>query len=576
MSTVAVVGLGSMGSRVAARLVQARHRVLVWNRSPSKALWLAGMGARVASTPAEAASQAEMLITMVSDAAALQAVTEGPAGVAAGASASLLVIEMSTSGQAAVARVASVLPEGTGLVDAPVLGSLDEARAGSLTIFVGGPAAMAERAAPLLSALGTSLHCGDLGAGAAAKLVANAALFSTLCSLGEALVLAGRLGLSDEAAYRVLAATPLAAQAERRRPAIESGHYPPRFPLRLARKDADLIGQACGDGDGGLRLMNAARTWFAEAQQAGLGNQDYTAVLGTILAGPAGGRSQPGTIMPDSRAANDAALARYDGLILDLDGVIWQGGEPIPGAPDGLAAVRANGTRVVFVTNDPSRTPAEVAELLCGIGIPATADDVLTSAAAIVHVVAAEHGAGDARVLVVGPPALHELVRQQQRLQVVATADASTADVVIVGGHEGFDYGELCAATEAIRTGARLYATGRDDLFPAADGLRPATGAILAAIETAGGAPATIIAKPEPVMFRLARAALAGCERIAVVGDHLVTDIAGAKRAGLDAILVLSGVTRPADIATAPFPPDLVLGSMAAFAGSAPQKVPRS
>lgn len=570
MSTVAVVGLGGMGSRIAARLIQAGHRVLVWNRSPAKARLLGEMGAWIAQTPADAASQAEMLITMVSDAAALQAVTEGPAGVAAGASASLLVIEMSTSGQAAVARLASVLPEGTGLVDAPVLGSLDEASAGSLTIFVGGPATMAERAAPLLSALGTSLHCGDLGAGAAAKLVANAALFSTLCGLGEALVLAGRLGLCDEAAYRVLAATPLAAQAERRRPAIEHGHYPPRFPLRLARKDADLIGQASGDGLGELRLMNAARAWFAEAQQAGLGNQDYTAVLGTILAGPAGGRSQPGTTTLDPQAANDANLASYDGLILDLDGVIWQGGEPIPGAPDGLAAVRANGTRVVFVTNDPSRTPAEVAERLCGIGIPATADDVLTSSAALVHVVAAAHGAEDARVLVVGPPALHELVRRQ-RLRVVAAADAPTADVVIVGGHAGFDYGELCAATEAIRAGARLYATGRDDVFPVADGLRPATGAILAAIETAGGAPATIIAKPEPAMFRLARAALAGCERIAVVGDHLVTDIAGAKRAGLDAILVLSGVTRRADIAAAPFPPDLVLDSMAAFAGSAPQ-----
>ena len=137
MTAIAVAGLGAMGSRLAARLVAAGHEVTVWNRSAGKAEPLAELGAIPAATPAQAASRAELLITMVADPAALQAVTEGPDGVVAGASASLTVVEMSTVGPAAVARLASALPPATGLLDAPVLGSLDEAESGSLVIFAG-------------------------------------------------------------------------------------------------------------------------------------------------------------------------------------------------------------------------------------------------------------------------------------------------------------------------------------------------------------------------------------------------------------------------------------------------------
>jgi 3-hydroxyisobutyrate dehydrogenase/2-hydroxy-3-oxopropionate reductase len=279
-----------MGSRIAARLVAAGHDVTVWNRSAGKAVPLAGLGAIPAATPAEAASRAEVLITMVADPAALRAVTEGPDGVVAGASASLTVVEMSTVGPAAVARLASALPRATGLLDAPVLGSPAEAESGSLMIFAGGAAQLVERALPVLAALGSVLHVGELGAGAAAKLMANAVLFATLATLGEAIALARGLGLSAEAAYRVLAATPLAAQAERRRPAIEAGEYPPRFPLTLAGKDARLIADATAAAGVELRLITAAGTWLAEAQQAGLGGRDYTAMLKTILRGSGSGQ----------------------------------------------------------------------------------------------------------------------------------------------------------------------------------------------------------------------------------------------------------------------------------------------
>src|SRR5258708_1695425 len=210
-----------------------------------------GLGAMSAATAAQAASRAEVLITMVADPAVLRAVTEGPDGVAAGAGASLTVVEMSTAGPAAVARLAAVLPAATRLLDAPVMGSRAEAESGSLVIFAGGPAPLVERVSPLLSALGSVLHVGDLRAGAAAKLVANAALFGTLGMLGEAIALARGLGLPGEAACRVLAATPLAAQAERRRAVIEAGEYPPPFPPTPAGKDRPPLTSAAAAAPGG-------------------------------------------------------------------------------------------------------------------------------------------------------------------------------------------------------------------------------------------------------------------------------------------------------------------------------------
>jgi 3-hydroxyisobutyrate dehydrogenase len=283
VSVVAVVGLGAMGSRVARRLLEAGHELVVWNRTTEKAAPLVEAGAVAAATPAEAAARAEAVLTMVADPAALRDVTESEEGVAAGVRAGATVIEMSTVGPDAVRRLASVLEERAGLLDAPVLGSRTEAEAGTLTIFVGGPEELVERWTPLLSVLGSPLHVGPLGSGAAAKLVANTTLVGTIGVLGEALALAEGLGLPREKAFEVLAATPLGAQAERRRASVESGEYPPRFALYLARKDAELVAAAAREAGVDLRLTEAARSWLAEAEEAGLGDRDYSAVLARIL-----------------------------------------------------------------------------------------------------------------------------------------------------------------------------------------------------------------------------------------------------------------------------------------------------
>jgi 3-hydroxyisobutyrate dehydrogenase-like beta-hydroxyacid dehydrogenase len=282
VSEVAVVGLGAMGSRMAARLLETGHDVVVWNRTAERAGPLVDRGARPAATPAEAADRAEAVITMLASPEALEDVTDGPGGIGTAAG-HATVIEMSTVGPAAVARLRSALPDGIALLDAPVQGSLGEAEDGSLRIWVGGEAADVERWMPLLSSLGSPLHVGPLGAGASAKLVTNSTLLGVLGVLGEALALADGLGLDREIALEALKATPLAEQVERRRAALQDAVDPPRFTLSLARKDGELIGAAAEARDIDLRVAPAARSWFEEAESAGRGDRDYSSVLTWII-----------------------------------------------------------------------------------------------------------------------------------------------------------------------------------------------------------------------------------------------------------------------------------------------------
>jgi 3-hydroxyisobutyrate dehydrogenase-like beta-hydroxyacid dehydrogenase len=283
MSTVAFLGLGAMGGRMAERLLAAGHQLRVWNRTPARSEALAARGATAARSPAEAAAGAEVAITMVTDRDALEEVVAGPDGLAAGLADGATHIEMSTVGPDAVRALPAMLPEGVGVLDAPVLGSLSEAEAGSLRIFVGGEAAVVERWTGLLEALGTPMHVGQLGSGAAAKLVANGSLFGVLGVLGESLALADGLGLSRDTAFEVLAGTPLSAQAERRRPVLEDPEPPTRFALSLARKDADLVVEAAAQAGLELPLATAARDWLARAEADGLGERDYSLVLRKIL-----------------------------------------------------------------------------------------------------------------------------------------------------------------------------------------------------------------------------------------------------------------------------------------------------
>jgi HAD superfamily hydrolase (TIGR01450 family) len=250
-----------------------------------------------------------------------------------------------------------------------------------------------------------------------------------------------------------------------------------------------------------------------------------------------------------------------DGLIVDLDGVVWIGEHVVPGSAEALAALRARRLPLVFLTNDPGGSRADYVARLAGHGIAATEDEVVTSGRALAAFVRSEHGTG-ARVFVVGSPAL---AREVEDAGLVVAADADVA-AVAVGAHSGFDYEELKRAAQAARRGAALYCAGRDPWFPMPDGPWPGTGAVVAAVETASGVRATSVGKPEPYIFGIARELLDGCERVAIVGDNLVSDVAGGKRAGLASALVLTGTATEADVDAAAVKPDVVARDLEAFA----------
>jgi glycerol 3-phosphatase-2 len=262
---------------------------------------------------------------------------------------------------------------------------------------------------------------------------------------------------------------------------------------------------------------------------------------------------------------------RFDGLVVDLDGVVWVGGAAVPGAVEALGALRAAGKRVLFLTNDPRSSRADYAARLCGLGFPTSADDILTSSAATADFLHRREGLAERTAFVVGSPALRAEI-DGAGLLLLDRAGGVEAEVVVVGGHEGFDYAELRIAAQAVRRGARFYATGRDAVFPMPDGPWPGWGAGRAAVERGAGGPATVVGKPEPLIFEVARARLAGCRRIGVVGDDLKADVAGGKRAGLETVLVLTGNASAEDVKDAVIRPDFVCADLAAFTGLGPTR----
>jgi 3-hydroxyisobutyrate dehydrogenase/2-hydroxy-3-oxopropionate reductase len=220
-------------------------------------------------------------------------VSSGAAGFIPALRPGQTLLEMSTVGPAAVARLRDAVPDEVAVLDAPVLGSLEAAETGTLTIFVGGSVADFERVGRLLAKLGSPLHAGGPGTGAAAKLLANSSLFAVLSALGEAIALADGLGLDRDVTFEVLKGTPLGRQAERRREALDRKSYPPRFALSLARKDAALVVEAAHAAGVALPLAEAALGWLTAAENGGAGTDDYSAVLETILRGGYPGNRRP-------------------------------------------------------------------------------------------------------------------------------------------------------------------------------------------------------------------------------------------------------------------------------------------
>lgn len=295
MTRVGLVGLGNMGQAMAARLLERGHEVIGWNRSPDSLGRLTARGGTVLNSPRSVAGGAEIVLVTTSDEHALKNVTEGRDGLLAGlAESKAPLVQMSTVAPQTCQWLSGVLPPAVGLLDAPVMGSVDAALAGELTVFAGGELETLERCGPVLTDLGEIRWVGPVGAASAAKLVANSALFGLVAHLGETLALAAGLGLDSRTAFDVLAATPLAAQAERRRLSVEKDSYPTRFSLRLAAKDAGLIREAMARHEVEMRLGPATWAWIETALADGYGEDDYTVILRSANGTGTHGSATPG------------------------------------------------------------------------------------------------------------------------------------------------------------------------------------------------------------------------------------------------------------------------------------------
>jgi glycerol 3-phosphatase-2 len=251
---------------------------------------------------------------------------------------------------------------------------------------------------------------------------------------------------------------------------------------------------------------------------------------------------------PAVLAASALPADEYDVALLDLDGVVYLGTDPVPGAAAALVQVRDGGMRLAYVTNNASRRPGEVAALLSGMGVPARAEDVVTSAQAAGRVLRQRLPPGGS-VLVVGSEALADEVRAAG-LEAVRSSERLPA-AVVQGYGPDVGWRDLAEAAIAVRGGALWIATNTDSTLPSTRGPLPGNGALVAALRVATGAEPEVVGKPRPALH-LESVRRTDARRPLVVGDRLDTDIEGAVAAGADSMLVLSGLTTPDMLIGAP------------------------
>jgi HAD superfamily hydrolase (TIGR01450 family) len=247
---------------------------------------------------------------------------------------------------------------------------------------------------------------------------------------------------------------------------------------------------------------------------------------------------------------------RYDVALLDLDGVVYIGEQPVAGAPEALAAARKAGMRLAFVTNNASRTPAQVTDLLDRVGVPASADEIVTSSHAAAHFLA-DRLPPAAAVLVLGTTGLIEAVRERGLTPVFTAEDSPQA--IVQGYSPELGWRQLAEGAVAIRRGLPWIATNLDPTVPSPRGPLPGNGSLVAALQHATGVSPRATGKPDPTMHAES-VQRSGAQRPLVVGDRLDTDIEGARRVGCDSLLVLTGVTAAADLinATPQHQPDYI------------------
>jgi 3-hydroxyisobutyrate dehydrogenase-like beta-hydroxyacid dehydrogenase len=278
---VAFLGLGIMGRSMAANLVKAGNQVTVWNRTPGKEV----EGAKVASTPAEAAQGAEVVWVCVSDTAAVEAVLFGPNGAQESLAPGMVVVDSSTISPSATRKFADrVRARGADYVDAPVTGSKTGAENATLLFIVGGAEATIDRVKPLFSAMGKQFfRMGDISKGQAAKLAMNLQIALIYEGFAEALTLATKLGVSAETLLPLIQASMVkSGVVEYKAPFVLKRDFSPNFPLRLMHKDIHLMLEAAKEARTKLPALETVEEIYAMASEDGHQDQDYAATLALL------------------------------------------------------------------------------------------------------------------------------------------------------------------------------------------------------------------------------------------------------------------------------------------------------
>jgi len=253
----------------------------------------------------------------------------------------------------------------------------------------------------------------------------------------------------------------------------------------------------------------------------------------------------------------------FQGYALDLDGTVYLGGALLPGAAETIARIRGQGSRVVFLTNNPLRSPDSYAQRLAGLGIPAAPADVVTPLGVLTAYLTERHPG--LAVLTVAEPLVDQTLAAAG---IKVTAEPAAAGVVVVSFDRTFSYAKLLSAYRAVRHfGASIVATNPDPFCPTPDGGLPDCAAMLAAVEACTGAHAeAVLGKPsEHMAAELLRRLAVPAREAAVVGDRLSTDVALARSLGMTSVLVLSGATTADEVPGSPQRPDHVIDGIAAL-----------
>jgi 3-hydroxyisobutyrate dehydrogenase len=312
---VGFVGLGTMGGAMAANAARAGFSVAAWNRTTGRAEGLAELGITLAESPAAVATASELVITIVSDTPDVEAVLFGPGGVAQGARAESLVVDMSTIAPSATREFAARLAErDVAMLDAPVSGGSEGAKKGTLSIFVGGEAADLDRARPVLEVLGTTItHMGPIGSGQAAKAVNQVILAGAYLGVAEGIVLAIKAGLDVEQLVGALAGG--AAQSwvlANRSGRMLENEYPLGFKVSLHRKDLGIALQLARETGTALPITAICEQLESGLIGRGFGDEDVSAVARTIrelsgILGPMAGGASPRSSESEYRPSPEVA-----------------------------------------------------------------------------------------------------------------------------------------------------------------------------------------------------------------------------------------------------------------------------